>query len=72
MSIDTSKAVVAVQAVEAGAVIINDVTALGDPDMAGAASEHGVGLVLMHMQGNPLTMQVQPSYDDVVGEVAGF
>ena len=72
VSIDTSKAVVAVRAVEAGAVIVNDVTALGDPDMAGAASQYGVGLALMHMQGNPLTMQEQPSYDDVVGEVAGF
>ena len=72
VSIDTSKAMVAIQAVEAGAVIINDVTALGDPDMAGAASEYGVGLALMHMQGNPLTMQVQPSYDDVVAEVAEF
>ena len=72
VSIDTSKAQVAIRAVEAGAVIINDVTALGDPEMAGVASEHGAGLVLMHMQGNPLTMQVQPSYQDVVAEVSAF
>lgn len=72
VSIDTSKAPVAAGAIEAGAVVINDVTALGDPDMAGMASRHQVGLVLMHMQGSPRTMQTEPRYDDVVGEVSGF
>ena len=72
VSIDTSKAPVAAGAIEAGAVAINDVTALGDPDMAAVASRHQVGLVLMHMQGSPLTMQTEPSYNDVVGEVSGF
>jgi dihydropteroate synthase len=72
VSIDTSKAPVADGAIEAGAVAINDVTALGDPDMAAVASRHKVGLVLMHMQGRPQTMQTEPSYDDVVGEVSGF
>ena len=72
VSIDTSKASVALGAVGAGAVVVNDVTALEDPAMAGVVSEHGVGLVLMHMQGNPRTMQEAPSYEDVVGEVSGF
>ena len=72
VSIDTSKAPVAAGAIAAGAVIINDVTALSDPDMAAMASRHQVGLVLMHMQGNPRTMQTEPRYDDVVGEVSGF
>jgi dihydropteroate synthase len=72
VSIDTSKARVAAGAIEAGAVVINDVTALGDPDMAELAGRHQVGLVLMHMQGSPQTMQTEPRYDDVVGEVSGF
>lgn len=72
VSIDTSKAPVAAGAIEAGAVAINDVTALGDPEMAALASRHQVALVLMHMQGNPRTMQTEPRYDDVVGEVSGF
>jgi len=72
VSIDTSKASVALGAVQAGAIIVNDVTALHDPDMAGVVSDRGVGLVIMHMQGNPRTMQVEPSYDDVVAEVARF
>ena len=72
VSIDTSKAEVAAEAVRAGAVIINDVTALGDPEMGHVAGEQGVGLVLMHMRGTPRTMQVEPAYDDVVGEVSAF
>jgi dihydropteroate synthase len=72
VSIDTSKAPVAAGAIEAGAAAINDVTALGDPDMAAVACRYQVGLVLMHMQGSPQTMQTEPSYDDVVGEVSGF
>jgi len=73
ISIDTSKAAVAEQAVEAGADIINDVTALlGDARMMEVASRSGAGVVLMHMQGNPRTMQKAPHYEDVVGEVAEF
>ena len=72
VSIDTYKASVAASALEAGAVIVNDVTALGDPDMGAVASGRGAGMVLMHMQGTPRTMQAEPGYDDVVGEVSGF
>jgi dihydropteroate synthase len=77
ISIDTSKARVAAAALEAGATIVNDVTALADPEMAplcAAASEPGrpVGLVLMHMQGTPRTMQADPVYGDVVAEVREF
>ena len=73
ISIDTTKAAVARAALDAGAEIINDVTALqGDPAMPGVAAETGAGLILMHMQGTPRTMQVAPRYDDVVGEVREF
>jgi len=72
VSIDTAKAEVAAAAIEAGAAVINDVTALSDPEMADVASEGGVGLVLMHMQGSPRTMQDDPRYDDVVAEVHDF
>jgi len=72
VSIDTSKASVAAAAIGAGAVAINDVTALRDPAMGTVASESRTGLVLMHMQGDPRTMQVNPTYDDVVGQVSGF
>lgn len=73
ISIDTTKAVVARAALERGAQIINDITALrGDPEMAEVAAESGAGLVLMHMLGGPRTMQNQPSYQDVVGEVETF
>ena len=73
ISIDTSKAAVAEQAMAAGADIINDVTALlGDARMPGVALQSGAGVVLMHMQGNPRTMQKAPHYEDVVGEVAEF
>lgn len=73
LSIDTSKAVVARRAVELGAELINDVTALrGDPEMAAAVAESGAYLCLMHMQGEPGTMQVAPRYDDVVSEVTAF
>ena len=69
VSIDTSKAAVAEQALAAGAEIVNDVSALGDPDMAGLVATTGAGVVLMHMRGKPSTMQQDPSYDDVVAEV---
>jgi dihydropteroate synthase len=73
ISVDTSKAVVAEAAIGAGATIVNDVTALrGDPAMAGLVAERGVGVVLMHMAGDPRTMQVKPEYDDVVAEVRDF
>jgi len=74
-SIDTSKASVADAALEAGADIINDVTALcGDARMGEVAASRGAGLILMHMQGRPQTMQLNPSYaeDDVVRTVAKF
>ncbi len=73
ISIDTSKAEVARAAAEAGAEIINDVTALtGDPGMAAAAAETKSGVVLMHMRGNPRTMQQNTSYLRVVTEVANY
>jgi dihydropteroate synthase len=73
ISIDTSKAEVARAAIEAGAEIINDVTALiADPQMIGVALESGVGVCAMHMQGTPQTMQDAPSYADVVTEVRQF
>ena len=73
VSIDTSKAEVARRALELGAVLVNDVTALrGDPETAGVVADGGAYLCLMHMQGEPRTMQVAPSYDDVVSEVASF
>ena len=73
LSIDTSKAAVAAAALDAGATIVNDVTALrGDPEMAALVAERGCGCVLVHMLGEPRTMQAQPAYDDVVGEVTAF
>lgn len=73
ISIDTSKALVAEEAVKAGADIINDVTGLtGDPAMPEVAARSGAGIVLMHMQGEPRTMQVAPHYEDVVAEVREF
>jgi dihydropteroate synthase len=70
ISIDTSKAEVAWAAVQAGAEIINDVTALeGDARMIGVARETRAAVCAMHMQGTPQTMQVQPAYDDVVAEI---
>jgi dihydropteroate synthase len=73
VSIDTSKAAVAEAAIEAGASIVNDVTALrGDPELGALCAERGVGLVLMHMQGDPRTMQENPLYDDVVADVKAF
>jgi dihydropteroate synthase len=73
LSVDTSKAEVARQALEAGAHIINDITALGgDAAMPEVVRSHRAGVILMHMQGTPATMQVQPRYNDVVAEVANF
>jgi dihydropteroate synthase len=73
VSIDTSKAAVARAATAAGAVLVNDVTALrGDPEMAGVVAETGADLCLMHMLGEPRTMQDDPRYEDVVSEVKAF
>jgi dihydropteroate synthase len=73
ISIDTSKAAVARAALKAGAEIVNDVTALaGDPDMAATVVATSAGVILMHMQGNPQTMQDAPRYQDVVSEVARY
>jgi dihydropteroate synthase len=73
ISVDTSKARVAEAALDAGAEIVNDVTALrGDPEMAALCAERGATVVLMHMLGDPRTMQDDPRYDDVVAEVKGF
>jgi len=73
VSIDTSKAEVARRALELGAELVNDVTALrGDPALAEVVAESGAYLCLMHMQGEPRTMQADPRYGDVVSEVAAF
>jgi dihydropteroate synthase len=73
ISIDTSKAPVAEAAVRAGATLVNDVTALrGDPRIAELAAAHGTDVCLMHMLGEPRTMQNDPHYDDVVSDVKAF
>jgi dihydropteroate synthase len=73
VSIDTSKAEVARRALALGAELVNDVTALrGDPELAGVVADSGAYLCLMHMLGDPRTMQVDPRYDDVAAEVATF
>jgi dihydropteroate synthase len=73
VSIDTSKAVVARAALDSGAAIVNDVTAgLGDPDLVGAVAAADAALVLMHMQGEPRTMQRAPHYADVTRDVGAF
>ncbi len=73
VSIDTSKAHVAREALRAGATFVNDVTALrGDPRMAEVIAQAGVDCCLMHMLGDPRTMQEDPRYDDVVAEVKSF
>jgi dihydropteroate synthase len=73
ISIDTSKAEVASAALQAGATLVNDVTALrGDPAMAPLVADSGVECCLMHMRGEPRTMQDDPRYDDVVSEVKAF
>jgi dihydropteroate synthase len=73
ISIDTYKAETARQALQAGACIVNDISALRlDPAMVEVVSAHRAGLILMHMQGLPKTMQIAPRYHDVVGEVIAF
>jgi dihydropteroate synthase len=70
ISVDTRRASVARAALEAGAAVVNDVSALRDRAMAGVVAEHGAGLVLMHMRGTPRTMQDEARYSDVAGEVS--
>ena len=73
VSIDTRRALVMAAAIEAGASIVNDVTALtGDPDSLALASDSGLPVILMHMQGEPGTMQDNPQYDDAALEVFGY
>ena len=73
ISIDTSKAAVARAAIEVGASIVNDVTGgRGDTEMMPLVAKSQAAFIIMHMQGNPKTMQVEPRYDDVVSEVADF
>ena len=73
ISVDTTKAAVAVAALDAGATIVNDISAgRHDPDMLRVVAESGAGYVAMHMQGEPATMQDDPRYDDVVREVGDF
>jgi dihydropteroate synthase len=72
LSVDTCKAGVARAAAAEGAEIINDIRALGDPEMAAVARETRAGLVLMHMRGTPATMQEEPVYADVAAEVGAF
>ncbi|HXF73289.1 MAG TPA: dihydropteroate synthase [Actinomycetota bacterium] len=72
ISVDTRRAEVAAAALEAGASIVNDVTAGADPDMFAVVRDAGAGMVLMHMKGEPKTMQRDPRYDDVVAEVRAY
>ena len=73
LSIDTAKAQVARRALELGVELVNDVTALReDPELAGVVADSGAYLCLMHMQGEPRTMQRNPTYDDVASDVASF
>jgi dihydropteroate synthase len=73
LSVDTTKAAVAEEALAAGATIVNDISALrSDPAMAGVVAARGAHIILMHMQGTPTTMQVKPEYESVVDEVRAF
>jgi dihydropteroate synthase len=73
ISIDTTKAVVAREALRAGADIINDISALRkDPEMLSVVKESEVPVIIMHMQGTPADMQIEPRYDDVVADVVDF
>jgi dihydropteroate synthase len=73
ISVDTTKAAVARAALDAGADIVNDTSAFRfDPAMPGVVARAQAGVILMHMQGTPLTMQDAPRYDDLIGEISGF
>ncbi len=71
LAVDTADAEVADRALELGAQVVNDVTALADPGMAAVVARRGAGLILMHMTGTPATMQQDPRYGDVAQEVRG-
>ena len=72
ISVDTTKAEVARQALSSGADIVNDISALGDPEMATVAAEAAAPMILMHRRGTPATMQLDTRYDDLLGEISGF
>ncbi len=73
ISIDTTKSAVADRALDAGAVIVNDISGLQfDPALAGVAARRGASVVLMHIRGTPGTMQLAPHYDDLLGEIAAY
>jgi dihydropteroate synthase len=73
ISVDTNRAAVARAALEAGAHIVNDISGLrDDPKIAEFAADYGAGLVVMHIQGTPRTMQQDPHYDDLLGEVTAY
>jgi len=73
ISVDTTKAVVATRAIDAGASIINDISSLRvDPELADVAVKFDVPIILMHMKGTPKTMQLAPTYDDLLGEIIAF
>jgi dihydropteroate synthase len=72
ISVDTTKAEVAAEALNLGATMVNDITAASDPDMLEVVRKHGAALVLMHMRGTPRTMQQDTTYEDVVNEVRQF
>jgi dihydropteroate synthase len=72
VSVDTTKPAVAAAAIEVGAVVVNDVRGGRDPDLLRVVAAAGAGIVLMHMQGEPRTMQDDPRYDDVVTDVGDF
>lgn len=72
VSVDTAKAAVAAAVLDAGATVVNDVSAGADPEMFTAVAARGAGIVCMHMQGTPATMQDDPRYGDVVAEVGDF
>ena len=72
ISIDTRRSEVAMQALNSGADMVNDVSAISDPEMLSVVSEHDCPVCIMHMQGLPENMQDDPSYDDVVREVRGY
>jgi dihydropteroate synthase len=72
ISIDTYKASVAEEALKRGATIVNDVSGLRDPDMAAVVAKYGASVVVMHMQGEPKTMQANPVYTDVITDIKTF
>ena len=72
VSVDTSKAGVARAALDAGVHMINDVTGLRDPGMRAVIAEYGAAAIAMHMKGEPRTMQVNPEYEDLMGELSGY